>query len=145
MHKQCECFLLHLRSIQSSCLRSSASAHAFFLPHTLHRAAGVASSARDGLRLGARSTCARPRLQTPPGDVRWPRASRAMRKGATWRTGTSIRLTPTRSSKGSCTLNLKDEDVLYSLQQRLLNGPLNLENAARSSIRRVSLNGSLSI
>jgi hypothetical protein len=52
---------------------------------------------------------------------------------------------PTRSSKGSCTLNLEDEDVLYSLQQRPLNGPLNLENAVGSSICRVSLNGSLSI
>jgi hypothetical protein len=49
------------------------------------------------------------------------------------------------SSKGSCTLNLEDEDVLYSLQQRPLNGPLNLENAAGSSICRVSLNGYLSI
>jgi hypothetical protein len=57
----------------------------------------------------------------------------------------SIRLAPTRSSKGSCTLNLEDLDVLYSLQQRPLNGPLNLENAAGSSICRVSLNGSLSI
>jgi hypothetical protein len=56
-----------------------------------------------------------------------------------------IRLAPTRSSKGSCTLNLEDEDVLYSLQQRSLNGPLNLEDAAGSSIYRVSLNGSLSI
>jgi hypothetical protein len=54
-------------------------------------------------------------------------------------------LAPTRPSKGSCTLNLEDEDVLYSLQQRPLNSPLNLENAAGSSICRVSLNGSLSI
>jgi hypothetical protein len=57
----------------------------------------------------------------------------------------SLRLAPTRPSKGSCTLNLEDEDVLYSLQQRPLNGPLNLENVAGSSICRVSLNGSLSI
>jgi hypothetical protein len=56
-----------------------------------------------------------------------------------------VRLAPTRLSKGSCTLNLENEDVLYSLQQRPLNGPLNLENAAGSSICRVSLNGSLSI
>jgi hypothetical protein len=56
-----------------------------------------------------------------------------------------LRLAPTRPSKGSCTLNLEDEDVLYSLQQCPLNGPLNLENAAGSSICRVSLNGSLSI
>jgi hypothetical protein len=33
----------------------------------------------------------------------------------------------------------------YSLQQRPLNGPLNLENTVGSSICRVSLNGSLSI
>jgi hypothetical protein len=59
--------------------------------------------------------------------------------------GERLRLAPTRPSKGSCTLNLEDEDVLYSLQQRPLNGPLNLENAAGSSICRVSLNGSLSI
>jgi hypothetical protein len=59
--------------------------------------------------------------------------------------GPELRLAPTRPSKGSCTLNLEDEDVLYSLQQRPLNGSLNLENAAGSSICRVSLNGSLSI
>jgi hypothetical protein len=47
----------------------------------------------------------------------------------------------TRSSKRSCTLNLDDDDVFYSLQQRSLNGPLNLEDAAVSSIYRVSLNG----
>jgi hypothetical protein len=35
--------------------------------------------------------------------------------------------------------------VLYALQQRPLNGPLNLEDAARFSIYRVSLNGLLSI
>jgi hypothetical protein len=57
----------------------------------------------------------------------------------------SLRLAPTRPSKGFCTLNLEDGDVLYSLQQRPLNGSLNLENAAGSSICRVSLNGSLSI
>jgi hypothetical protein len=56
-----------------------------------------------------------------------------------------IRLAPTKSSKGSCILNLEDEDVIYSLQQRPLNGPLNLENDAGSSICRVSLNGSLYI
>jgi hypothetical protein len=56
-----------------------------------------------------------------------------------------VRLAPIRPSKGSCTLNLEDENVLYSLQQRPLNGPLNLENVAGSSICRVSLNGSLSI
>jgi hypothetical protein len=56
-----------------------------------------------------------------------------------------VRLAPTRPSKGFCTLNLEDENVLYSLQQRPLNGSLNLENAAGSSICRVSLNGSLSI
>jgi hypothetical protein len=54
-------------------------------------------------------------------------------------------LAPTRPFKGSCTLNLEDENVLYSLQQHPLNGPLNLENAVGSSICRVSLNGSLSI
>jgi hypothetical protein len=56
-----------------------------------------------------------------------------------------VRLAPTRPSKGSYTLNLEDDDVLYSLQQRPLNGPLNLENVVGSSICRVSLNGSLSI
>jgi hypothetical protein len=56
-----------------------------------------------------------------------------------------LRPAPTRHSKGSCTLNLEDKDVLYSLQQRPLNGPLNLENVAGSSIYRVSLNDSLSI
>jgi hypothetical protein len=38
---------------------------------------------------------------------------------------------------------LEDEDVLYSLQQRSLNGPLNLEDAAGFSIYRVFLNGFL--
>jgi hypothetical protein len=49
------------------------------------------------------------------------------------------------TSKGSCTLNLEDEVVLYSLQQRPLNDPLNLENTIGSSIYIVSLNGPLSI
>jgi hypothetical protein len=62
-----------------------------------------------------------------------------------WQWLGGIRLAPTRPSKGFCTLNLEDEDVLYSLQQRPLNGSLNLDNAAGSSICRVSLNGSLSI
>jgi hypothetical protein len=35
--------------------------------------------------------------------------------------------------------------VLYALQQRPLNGPLNLENVAGFSIYRVSLNAPLSI
>jgi hypothetical protein len=35
--------------------------------------------------------------------------------------------------------------VLYVFQQRPLNGPLNLEDAAGLSIYRVSLNGPLSI
>jgi hypothetical protein len=56
-----------------------------------------------------------------------------------------LRLAPTRNSKGFYTLNLEDEVVLYSLQQRPLNGLLNLEDAVESSIYRVSLNGSLSI
>jgi hypothetical protein len=68
-----------------------------------------------------------------------------MKKRRRLRACEKVRLAPTRPSKGSCTLNLEDEDVLYSLQQRPLNGPLNLENAAGSSICRVSLNGSLSI
>jgi hypothetical protein len=51
----------------------------------------------------------------------------------------------TRNSKELCTLNLEDEIVLCSLQQRPLNGSLNLDDAAESSIYRVSLNGSLSI
>jgi hypothetical protein len=40
----------------------------------------------------------------------------------------AVRPAPTRSSKGSCTLNLEDEDKLYSLQQRPLNGHLNLKD-----------------
>jgi hypothetical protein len=35
--------------------------------------------------------------------------------------------------------------VLYTLQQRTLNSPLNLEDAAGFSMYRVSLNGPLSI
>jgi hypothetical protein len=48
-------------------------------------------------------------------------------------------------SKASCTLNIEDETVLYALQQRPLNGPLNLEDAVGCSIYRVSLNGPLYI
>jgi hypothetical protein len=60
-------------------------------------------------------------------------------------TSGDVRLAPTRPSKGFSTLNIEDQTVLHALQQRLLNGPLNLENAAGFSIYRVSLNGSLSI
>jgi hypothetical protein len=47
--------------------------------------------------------------------------------------------------KESSTLNIADQMVLYALQQRPLNDPLNLEDAAEFSIYRVSLNGHLSI
>jgi hypothetical protein len=56
-----------------------------------------------------------------------------------------FRLAPARASKGSSTLNIEDQTVLYALQQRPLNGSLNLENAAGFSIYRVFLNGPLSI
>jgi hypothetical protein len=56
-----------------------------------------------------------------------------------------LRLAPARHPKGFCTLNIEDQMVLYALQQRPLNGPLNLEDAAGFSIYRVSLNGPLSI
>jgi hypothetical protein len=56
-----------------------------------------------------------------------------------------VRLAPTRTSKGFCTLHLEDEVILYSLQQRPLNGSLNLDDVAGSSIYRVSLNDFLSI
>jgi hypothetical protein len=56
-----------------------------------------------------------------------------------------IRLAPTRPPKGFSTLNIEDQTILYALQQRSLNGPLNLEDAAGFSIYRVSLNGPLSI
>jgi hypothetical protein len=59
--------------------------------------------------------------------------------------GTRIRLAPTRSSKGSSTLNIEYRTVLYSLQQRHLNGPLNLEDAVGSFIYRISLNSPLSV
>jgi hypothetical protein len=77
--------------------------------------------------------------------MRWGLVGFDARGPFAWRGMDVLRLAPARSSKGFCTLNLEDEDVLYSLQQRPLNGPLNLENAAGSSICRVSLNGSLSI
>jgi hypothetical protein len=56
-----------------------------------------------------------------------------------------LRLAPARAPKAYCTLNIEDQTVLYALQQRPLNGPLNLEDAAGFSIYRVSLNGTLSI
>jgi hypothetical protein len=55
-----------------------------------------------------------------------------------------LRLAPARDPKGFCTLNIEDQMVFYALQQRPLNGPLNLEDAAGFSIYRVSLNGPLS-
>jgi hypothetical protein len=57
----------------------------------------------------------------------------------------NIRLAPARDSKGFCTLNIEDQMVIYALQQRPLNGSLNLEDATGFSIYRVSLNYTLSI
>jgi hypothetical protein len=57
--------------------------------------------------------------------------------------GTRIRLAPTRSSKGSSTLNIEYRTVLYSLQQRPLNGSLNLDDTVGSFIYIISLNCSL--
>jgi hypothetical protein len=37
------------------------------------------------------------------------------------------RLAPARHPKGFCILNIEDQKVLYVLQQRPLNGSLNLE------------------
>ena len=48
-----------------------------------------------------------------------------------------IRLTPTRTSKGSYTLNLEDEVILYSLRQRPLNGLLNLQDKLKMSLIQV--------
>jgi hypothetical protein len=59
--------------------------------------------------------------------------------------GDGFRVAPTRAPKASSTLNIEDQMVFYALQQRPRNGPLNLEDAARFSIYRVSLNGHLSI
>jgi hypothetical protein len=56
-----------------------------------------------------------------------------------------VRPAPTKNPKGVCTLNIEDEMILYTLQQRPLNGPLNLEYAVRFSVYRVSLNDSISI
>jgi hypothetical protein len=56
-----------------------------------------------------------------------------------------FRLASARTPKGSSTLNIEDQTVLYALQQRSLNGPLNLEDAVGFSIYRVSLNDLLYI
>jgi hypothetical protein len=56
-----------------------------------------------------------------------------------------FRLAPTRPPKGFSTLNIEDQTVLYALQQRPLNGSLNLEKAAGFFIYRVSLNDPLFI
>jgi hypothetical protein len=50
---------------------------------------------------------------------------------------------PTRS--WFSTLNIEDQTVLYALQQRPLNGPLNLEDATEFSIYKVSLDDPLFI
>jgi hypothetical protein len=54
-------------------------------------------------------------------------------------------LAPTIVSKASCTLNIEDQTVLYTLHQRPLNGHLYLEDVVGFSIYKISLNGSLSI
>jgi hypothetical protein len=56
-----------------------------------------------------------------------------IRRCTQWQQRT-LRLAPTRAPKASCTLNIEDETVLYALQQRPLNGPLNLEDAVGFSI-----------
>jgi hypothetical protein len=56
-----------------------------------------------------------------------------------------FRLAPTRAPKGYSTLNIEEQMVIYALQQRPLNGYLNLEDAAGFSIYRVSLNNLRSI
>jgi hypothetical protein len=42
-------------------------------------------------------------------------------------------------------LNIEDQTVIYALQQRPLNGTLDLEDVVGFSLYRVSLNDSLSI
>jgi hypothetical protein len=54
-------------------------------------------------------------------------------------------LPPSIVSKVSSTLHIEDQTILYTLQQRTLNGLLNLEDTAGFSIYRVSLNGPLLI
>jgi hypothetical protein len=39
-----------------------------------------------------------------------------------------LSLAPARTPKGSSTINIEDQTVLYALQQRPLNGPINLED-----------------
>jgi hypothetical protein len=56
-----------------------------------------------------------------------------------------ISLALVKNSKGFCTINIEDQMIIYAFQQRLLNGPLNLEDVAGFSIYRVSLNDPLSI
>jgi hypothetical protein len=56
-----------------------------------------------------------------------------------------VRLATARVPKGSSTLNIEDETVLYALHQRPLNGPLNLENVDGFSLYKVPLNDHLSI
>jgi hypothetical protein len=59
---------------------------------------------------------------------------------------TVLSLARARASKGpSSVVNIEDQTVFYVLQQRALNGPLNLEDTARFSIYRVSLDGRLFI
>jgi hypothetical protein len=56
-----------------------------------------------------------------------------------------LRLAPAKVSKRSFTLNIEYQTILYALQQRSLNGSLNLENDVVFSLYIVSLNCSLSI
>jgi hypothetical protein len=54
-------------------------------------------------------------------------------------------MAPARAPKASCTLNIEDQTVLYTLQQCPLNVSLNLEDSAGFSLYIVSLNDLLSI
>jgi hypothetical protein len=67
-------------------------------------------------------------------DVEGTANGRSPRGASPLRFLLDIRLAPARNSKGFCTLNIEDQIVLYALQQRPLNDPLNLEDVARFSL-----------
>jgi hypothetical protein len=75
------------------------------------------------------------------------RASKLIGKNSSSTSTTVTRkpMAPARAPKASCTLNIEDQTVLYTLQQCPLNVSLNLEDSAGFSLYIVSLNDLLSI
>jgi hypothetical protein len=104
------------------------------LPSKLRANPGIFANKRSE-KLGTLICSARARTVQPTGADRPHRGPSGLRVGLSApQFGAQHRLTPTRTYKGPCTLNLEYQIVLYSIQRHTLNDPLNLENVVGSSI-----------